>query len=510
MFALDFDLFPLYHHLFPLTSDESHPQPLIAIGNAPKASRHRISRMSELFAGIADPYLRHCLKIVQTTPTNFVYIGSGAKIAYRWLNVELEAGSSGCEAETSSFPGACPAEFQPTQKRSKVPLLLHSDFRAGMDMWDPLFLGYLLKARPLVIFDPCHCGRSVSNRDTRPYMGSLYKWAKHVVAIADSLGLTEYDVLGLCMGGAAALLTALYPSPTTTRVRKVVAAATTGPAISARLYEECSRSSMSIAWPRDDWNLMSASRLSLNDGTKPEEVKQALKHTFFTESAAGQQALEQHWERINSFANYRSKLPSEAPFIGLLEDRRELGPLRCQRLAWRSWETLPQQRGGAYVDPMAKINVPVLVLNGINNSLIPASRSWELMCRLPKPSLTLYEDSGAGFIWQYPERVAKDVNYFLDYDHSNLQPQVLPSASLPKAVPPPASGATYPSSAFATPQPLTPGNPAQGFPGSPVLSHPYFTNALTGHQPTHKAYLRIPSTFHSNEQEERRQRLSKL
>lgn len=215
-----------------------------------------------------------------------------------------------------------------------------------------------------------------------------------------SLSLTRsaclnYDILGFAMGGAAALLAALYPTPSTTRVRKVVAAATTGPAIPARLYEECSRSSMSIAWPRDDWNLMNASRLSLNDGTKPEEVKQALKHTFFTESASGQQALEEHWDRVNRFAEYRSKLPSEAPSIGLLEDRRELGPLRCQRLAWRSWETLPQQRGGTYIDPMAKINVPVLVMNGINNSLIPASRSWELMCRLPKPSLNLYEDSGA-------------------------------------------------------------------------------------------------------------------
>ncbi|EST06008.1 hypothetical protein PSEUBRA_005063 [Kalmanozyma brasiliensis GHG001] len=449
----------------------------------------------ELFAEVADPFLRHCLQVVQTTPTNFTYIGSGAKIAYRWLNVEddafhrIAADNGIAFASTSSLASLTP-------KRSEVPLLLHCDFRAGMDMWDPLFLAHLLKSRPMIIFDPCHCGRSVSNRDTRPYMGSFYKWAKHAVAIADSLGVAEYDVLGLAMGGAAALLTALYPSPATTRVRKIVAAATTGPAISARLYEECSRSSMSIPWPRDDWNLMNASRLSLNDGTKPEEVKQALKHTSFTDSDAGQQALEHHWDRINQFAQYRSNMPSEAPFIGLLEDRRELGPLRCQRLAWRSWETLPQQRGGAYTDPMAKVNVPVLVMNGINNTLIPASRSWELMCRLPKPALNLYEDSGAGFIWQYPERVAKDINYFLDYDHSNLQPQLLPSASLPQPTaplpnyPPPTQNTASVSQASA----------AHSSYGN--IQHPYFPDMPPGYQ-------QASSQFHPQENE-RLQRASKL
>lgn len=442
---------------------------------------------AELFAEVADPFLRHCLKIVQTTSTNFVYIGSGAKIAYRWLDVDPEAFHMiACDAEAASASASAPSTPIPP-KRSEVPLLLHCDFRAGMDMWDPLFLAHLVKARPLIIFDPCHCGRSISNRDTRPYMGSFYKWAKHAVAIADSLGVQEYDVLGFAMGGAAALLTALYPSPATTRVRKIVAAATTGPAISARLYEECSRSSMSIPWPRDDWNLMNASRLSLNDGTKPDEVKQALKHTFFTDSQAGQLALEQHWDRINSFAQYRSKLPSEAPFIGLLEDRRELGPLRCQRLAWRSWETLPQQRGGGYFDPMARINVPVLVMNGVNNTLIPASRSWELMCRLPKPSLNLYEDSGAGFIWQYPERVARDINYFLDYDHSNLQPQILPSASLPKPMLLARPAAPEPPSA-ASAQPALPTG-QNALPRPPPIAHPYFADTPTGHQQTHQPYL---------------------
>lgn len=467
--------------------------------------------MAELFAEVADPYLRHCLKVVQITPTNFVYIGSGAKIAYRWLDVEQDAFHNiSCEAEAATTTTTSSSRFVPPSKRSDVPLLLHCDFRAGMDMWDPLFLAHLVKARPLIIFDPCHCGRSVSNRDTRPYMGSFYKWAKHAVAIADSLGVSEYDVFGFAMGGAAALLTALYPSPATTRVRKIVAAGTTGPAISTRLYEECSRSSMSIPWPRDDWNLMNASRLSLNDGTKPEEVKQALKQTHFTESPAGQQALEQHWNRINSFAQYRSKLPSEAPFIGFLEDRRELGPLRCQRLAWRSWETLPQQRGGTYTDPMAKINVPVLAMNGINNTLIPASRSWELMCRLPKPSLTLYEDSGAGFIWQYPERVAKDVNYFLDYDHSNLQPQVLPSASLPKAVPTSSTGAAYPPSTFAVAPPPVLANAAQphgqsSFPATLASSHPYFADTPAPNPHTHQPY----PGFHPQE-DARLQRIAKL
>lgn len=469
--------------------------------------------MKELFAEVADPYLRHSLQVVQTTLTNFVYIGSGAKIAYRWLNIEKDSFHHIVTELKSASSTSSSARILPPPKRSEVPLLLHCDFRAGMDMWDPLFLAHLLVTRPLIIFDPCHCGQSVSNRDTRPYMGSFYKWAKHAVAIADAIGVVEYDVLGNGMGGAAALLTALYPTPATTRVRKIIACGTTGPAIPARLYEECSRSAMSIPWPRDDWNLMNASRISLNDGTKPEEVKQALKHTSFTESAASQRALEEYWERINSFALYRSKLPSESPYIGLLEDRRELGPLRCQRLAWRSWESLPQQRAGTYFEPMAKVNVPVLVLNGINNTLIPASRSWELMCRLPKPSLTVYEDSGAGFIWQYPERVATDINRFLDLDHSNVEPQLLPSDSLPK----PTSVAprlNYPSSAFSSsssapaPAPAPAATPQAAYPQLNI-PHPYFSNSPAVVQQSHQLNHQDPRHYHPSE-EERLQRASKL
>ncbi|SPO26000.1 uncharacterized protein UTRI_02274 [Ustilago trichophora] len=371
--------------------------------------------MTELFADVADPYLRHCLKVVQTTPTNFVYIGSGAKIAYRWLNVEIDA-------------------FHLIARKPSLLVLIIRIIFAKICPAAQTLRGSI--AAPLRL--PRRHGY----------------WAKHAVAIADSLGMSEYDVLGFAMGGR--LLCSLLS-----------------------IQAPPLRASMSIAWPRDDWNLMNASRLSLNDGTKPEEVKQALKHTFFTESAAGQQALEKHWERINTFAQYRSKLPSESPFIGLLEDRRELA---TRRHLHRS---------------MAKINVPVLVMNGINNTLIPASRSWELMCRLPKPALNLYEDSGAGFIWQYPERVAKDINYFLDYDHSNLQPR---SCRLhpPKGHDTPYHRCTISPSALHLHHLGSRHHPAPDrtrpiFRQTQHLS-PYFANTPTGHQQTHQSYLHLPPT----------------
>ncbi|PWY98920.1 alpha/beta-hydrolase, partial [Testicularia cyperi] len=374
-----------------------------------------------------DPHLRQCLHIVQTASTSFVPIGPGVKIAYRWL--DLSDNVQIAPAASSKAPTAADAAGN-ASCRSRIPLVMQVDFRSGMDLWDPLFLAHLLTRRPVLIFDPCHCGRSISDRDTRPYMGSLYKWAKHLVAVTENLAFPEYDVFGLSMGGAAALLTALFPTPATSRVRKIIAGATTGPAITTRLYEECARSSMSIPWPRDDWNLMDASLYSYSDGNDSGEVRDTMRGVFFTNTRQGQEAMQAYWTRINAAAEVRAALPGESPSIRLLEDRRDLGPLRCQRLAWRSWESAPSNPS-AYADPMASIDKPVLVLNGVNSALIPASRSWELVCRLPKASLVLYENASAGFAYQYPDRVARDINNFLDLDHTQLEAQSLPSAALP-------------------------------------------------------------------------------
>lgn len=61
-----------------------------------------------------------------------------------------------------------------------------------------------------------------------------------------------------------------------------------------------------------------------------------------------------------------------------------------------------------------ELKMPTLVINGDHDVLVPTSRSWELVKMIENTQLIIYPRSGHGFLWQYPKRVAEDVNRFLD------------------------------------------------------------------------------------------------
>jgi pimeloyl-ACP methyl ester carboxylesterase len=58
--------------------------------------------------------------------------------------------------------------------------------------------------------------------------------------------------------------------------------------------------------------------------------------------------------------------------------------------------------------------MPVLVMNGDNDLLVKTSCSWELMAKIPNAQLIIYPRSGHGFLYQYAELVAHNVQMFLD------------------------------------------------------------------------------------------------
>ena len=69
--------------------------------------------------------------------------------------------------------------------------------------------------------------------------------------------------------------------------------------------------------------------------------------------------------------------------------------------------------------------MPVLVANGDNDTLIPSSRSWELMTQIPNAHLILYPRAGHGFLWQYAELYATHINMFLDRtEFDNVLPKL--------------------------------------------------------------------------------------
>jgi pimeloyl-ACP methyl ester carboxylesterase len=65
---------------------------------------------------------------------------------------------------------------------------------------------------------------------------------------------------------------------------------------------------------------------------------------------------------------------------------------------------------------LAGITQPTLVANGDDDKMMLTDNSRLLAQHLPNARLSIYPDSGHGFLDQYPEQVAQDLRAFLDGD----------------------------------------------------------------------------------------------
>jgi pimeloyl-ACP methyl ester carboxylesterase len=68
---------------------------------------------------------------------------------------------------------------------------------------------------------------------------------------------------------------------------------------------------------------------------------------------------------------------------------------------------------GSY-NRLGDIKIPVLVAQGHRDVMIPTVNSFQLSQKLPNAWLLIYPDSGHGFLFQFPEEFATQVNSFLD------------------------------------------------------------------------------------------------
>jgi pimeloyl-ACP methyl ester carboxylesterase len=56
---------------------------------------------------------------------------------------------------------------------------------------------------------------------------------------------------------------------------------------------------------------------------------------------------------------------------------------------------------------LSKFKLPVLVINGDNDRMVPTPNSYDLAKRLPNPTLHIYEEAGHGAIFQHHEDFVK-------------------------------------------------------------------------------------------------------
>ncbi|KAF7191301.1 2-hydroxy-6-oxo-6-phenylhexa-2,4-dienoate hydrolase [Pseudocercospora fuligena] len=298
----------------------------------------------------------------ETADTKYITAGNGVKFAYRVLGHH--------------------------DKTSILPLFMHIHFRANMDFWDPLLVNNIAYHRPVVIFDQAGIGKSSGNVATT-YQG----WADNVIYLIEALKFVKIDLFGFSMGGWNVQMVALTRPDL---IRKLIIAGS-GPSM-------LSHQVPGIVWPRETAPEEPIKMLATARAESREEVEASITVSFFPPTNAGRLAAQQYFARI------RSRAAPETAIFSLLDAEKSAE----QRKAAQHWYNAANT--GNSFHRLGELSMPVLIINGDDDLLIPTGHSWELLKGIRNAQLIIYPQSGHGFLWQYAERVARDFNVFLDDD----------------------------------------------------------------------------------------------
>jgi pimeloyl-ACP methyl ester carboxylesterase len=253
-------------------------------------------------------------------------------------------------------------------KGGGVPLLFNMHFTGTIDHWDPSVTDGLASDREVILFDNAGIGGSSGEVPT-----SIEGMAANAAAFVKALGLLQVDVLGFSLGGLVAqALTQAEPQ----LVRKLVLVGT-GPR---------SGEGMDSLTPE----------AQVIFGATYEQPDHLWLKVFFTDSQASQSAGRAFLKR------FRQRTQDRDP-----ECNEKVAPAQLEALGkWGAPQPNPY-------DYLKSIKQPTLVINGSNDVIIYTINSYILYQNLPNAQLILYPDGNHGAQYQYPERFAHQVGYFL-------------------------------------------------------------------------------------------------
>ncbi len=120
-----------------------------------------------------------------------------------------------------------------------------------------------------------------------------------------------------------------------------------------------------IVWPREPpppepFNVL------VGSGNAPEEVKHAIAFSFFYDDDDGRAACQAYWDRLHE-RNVANE-PLLLDFVSPEGSARQLDALA-------DWSLANPKNS---FDRLGELKMPVLVINGDDDVLVPTSRSWEL------------------------------------------------------------------------------------------------------------------------------------
>jgi pimeloyl-ACP methyl ester carboxylesterase len=256
-------------------------------------------------------------------------------------------------------------------KPSRPPLVLVQHFRGNMDNHDPAITDRLADDREVILFDNTGVGQSTG---TAP--DTIEGMAADVGSFIDALGLDAIDILGHSMGGHVTQQLLLDRPDLIRRAALVGTGPRGGEGMAARPSE------VAALWtqhydPQDEMWLP----------------------ILFHPSPTSQEAGRGWLERIRTRTRDR-----DAPV--------SVATATSHRAAASKWGAAPPDG----YDYLRRIHQPILVVNGLDDIIVPTVNSYLLQQNLPNAQLIIYPDSAHGSHFQFPELFATHLTMFLDAD----------------------------------------------------------------------------------------------
>jgi pimeloyl-ACP methyl ester carboxylesterase len=246
------------------------------------------------------------------------------------------------------------------------PLVMLQHFRGNLDNWDPALTDALAAEREVILVDYPGVGSSSGEPSN-----TIAATARQMIAFTDALGLRAIDLLGFSIGGFVAQEIALVRP---WLVRRLVLAAT-GPKGAPGMH----------GW-----------RADIADATRGESRPENLLYAFFahteTSQAKGVEFLGRFMRRSEGRDSATSDAARDAQYDAIVE--------------WGIPDHGALQR-------LTGIDCPTLIIQGDADLMIPTKLSHLMAGLIPDARIRIYPDSAHGFLFQYPDDVAADVNAFL-------------------------------------------------------------------------------------------------
>ena len=245
-------------------------------------------------------------------------------------------------------------------------LVFLQHFTGTMDSWDPSVIDGFAHERPVILFDNVGVG---SSSGATP--NTVRAMATDAVAFIAALGLGQVDLLGFSLGGfVAQVIAADHPE-----VARRLILAGTGPEGGEGI------------------NQLGAV-LARGEATSPAEPRLYL---FFDGTEVSQGAGKAFIERQGRRATNRDPNSTDQA-------------VAAQFAAIVSWGGPSNSVAGA---PVHQLMLPVLIVNGKTDVMVPTQNSYTLFQQSPDAKLVLYPDSGHGALFQYADAFVKEGLQFL-------------------------------------------------------------------------------------------------